>query len=74
MGRMGEDGTVQGLLEVLGVPFVGAGVVGSAVGMDKVIFKDVMRAHDLPVTKHIVVRRGRWKWRGTSKQAHRDRN
>ncbi len=57
-GPNGEDGTVQGLLEVLGVPFVGAGVVGSAVGMDKVIFKDVMRAHDLPVTKHIVVRRG----------------
>ena len=59
-GPNGEDGTVQGLLEVLGVPFVGAGVVGSAVGMDKVIFKDVMRAHELPVTKHVVVRRGDW--------------
>lgn len=59
-GPNGEDGTVQGLFEVLGVPFVGAGVVGSAVGMDKAIFKDVMRAHDLPVTKHIVLRRGQW--------------
>ena len=60
-GPNGEDGTVQGLLEVLGVPFVGAGVVGSAVGMDKAIFKDVMRAHGLPVMKHVVVRRGDWR-------------
>ena len=59
-GPNGEDGTVQGLLEVLGVPFVGAGVVGSAVGMDKAIFKDVMLAHHLPVAKHLVVRRGDW--------------
>lgn len=59
-GPMGEDGTVQGLLTVMGVPFVGAGVVGSAVGMDKAIFKDVMRAHGLPVAKHIVVRRHQW--------------
>ena len=59
-GPMGEDGTVQGLLQVLGVPFVGAGVVGSAIGMDKTIFKDVMRAHNLPVTKSIVVRKGQW--------------
>lgn len=59
-GPMGEDGTVQGLLEVLGVPFVGAGVVGSAIGMDKAIFKDVMRAHNLPVTKSVVVRKGQW--------------
>ena len=59
-GPMGEDGTVQGLLEVLGVPFVGTGVVGSAVGMDKAIFKDVMRAHNLPVTQSIVVRKSQW--------------
>jgi D-alanine-D-alanine ligase len=59
-GPMGEDGTVQGLLTVIGVPFVGAGVVGSAVGMDKVIFKDVMRAHNLPVSKHITVRKSEW--------------
>jgi D-alanine-D-alanine ligase len=59
-GPMGEDGTVQGLLTLLGVPFVGAGVVGSAVGMDKAIFKDVMRAHGLPVVEHLVVRRHEW--------------
>lgn len=59
-GPMGEDGTVQGLLTLLGVPFVGAGVVGSAVGMDKAIFKDVMCAHGLPVVKHLVVRRHEW--------------
>ncbi len=59
-GPMGEDGTVQGLLTLMGTPFVGAGVVGSAVGMDKAIFKDVMRAHHLPVTRSIVVRKGDW--------------
>jgi D-alanine-D-alanine ligase len=59
-GPNGEDGTVQGLLTVLGVPYVGAGVVGSAVGMDKAIFKDVMRAHNLPVAKYRVLRRQDW--------------
>ncbi len=59
-GPMGEDGTVQGLLMLLGVPFVGAGVVGSAVGMDKAIFKDVMRAHHLPVADSHVILRHEW--------------
>lgn len=59
-GPMGEDGTVQGLLRLLNVPFVGAGVVGSAVGMDKAIFKDVMRAHGLPVARSLVVLRHEW--------------
>ncbi len=59
-GPMGEDGTVQGLLKLLGVPFVGAEVVGSAVGMDKCIFKDVMRAHGLPVVRSLVIRRYEW--------------
>ncbi len=48
-GPYGEDGTIQGLLELAGIPYVGAGVVGSAVGMDKGIFKAVMQAHDIPV-------------------------
>ncbi len=56
-GPNGEDGTVQGLLRVLGVPFVGADVTGSAVGMDKAIFKDVMRAHGLPVARFLTLRR-----------------
>lgn len=48
-GPYGEDGTVQGLLELAGLPYVGAGVVGSAVGMDKAVFKSVMQAHAIPV-------------------------
>ncbi|MCS6906801.1 MAG: D-alanine--D-alanine ligase family protein, partial [Anaerolineales bacterium] len=48
-GTFGEDGTIQGLLEIANVAYVGSGVVGSAVGMDKGIFKDVMRAHGIPV-------------------------
>lgn len=56
-GPYGEDGTIQGLLELAGIPYVGAGVMASAVGMDKVIFKDVMRAHGLPVVPYLVVKR-----------------
>lgn len=48
-GPYGEDGTVQGLLELAGLPYVGAGVVGSAVGMDKAIFKQVMVANGIPI-------------------------
>jgi D-alanine-D-alanine ligase len=47
-GPFGEDGTVQGLLELLGVAYVGAGVLSSAVCMDKMVFKDLMRAHGIP--------------------------
>jgi D-alanine-D-alanine ligase len=47
-GPMGEDGTVQGLLELAGVPYVGAGVMASAVCMDKSVTKDVLAAHGLP--------------------------
>ncbi len=56
-GPYGEDGTVQGLLELAGIPYVGAGVTASAVGMDKAIFKDVMRAHGLPVAPYLVIKR-----------------
>ena len=48
-GTYGEDGTVQGLLELANIPYVGAGVVGSAVGMDKAIFKSLMAAHGIPI-------------------------
>jgi D-alanine-D-alanine ligase len=48
-GPYGEDGTVQGLLELANLPYIGAGVVGSAVGMDKAVFKYVMEANGLPV-------------------------
>ncbi len=57
-GTFGEDGTLQGLFEMAGVAYVGAGVVGSAVGMDKGIFKDVMRANGIPVVDGFVVTRG----------------
>lgn len=59
-GPYGEDGTVQGLLELAGIPYVGAGVTGSALGMDKAIFKDVMKAHRLPITDYLLVKRKQW--------------
>ncbi len=48
-GTYGEDGTVQGFLELADIPYVGAGVLGSALGMDKVIQKKLFKAHNLPV-------------------------
>jgi D-alanine-D-alanine ligase len=60
-GPYGEDGTVQGLLELAGLPYVGAGVVGSAVGMDKAIFKSVMIAHGIPILPWSLVLRSEWK-------------
>jgi D-alanine-D-alanine ligase len=57
-GPFGEDGTVQGLLELAGVPYVGAGVLASALCMDKDVFKSVMRDHDIPVTRNITLRLG----------------
>lgn len=59
-GPYGEDGTVQGLLELAGLPYVGAGVTGSAVGMDKAIFKQVMIANEIPVLPWVLVKAGEW--------------
>ena len=56
-GTFGEDGTMQGLFELADVAYVGAGVVGSAVGMDKGIFKDVMRANNIPVVDWVILHR-----------------
>ena len=56
-GTFGEDGTIQGLFELADVAYVGAGVVGSSVGMDKGIFKEVMRANDIPVVESVLVLR-----------------
>lgn len=56
-GPMGEDGTVQGLLELAGLPYVGAGVLGSAVGMDKDVAKRLLRAAGIPVAAYRVVRK-----------------
>ena len=59
-GPYGEDGTVQGLLELAGVPYVGAGVLASAVGMDKAAMKLVFAASGLPTPDYVVVRRRDW--------------
>lgn len=57
-GPFGEDGTVQGLLKLANVPFVGAGVLGSAVGMDKDVMKRLLREAGIPTARFIVARRG----------------
>jgi D-alanine-D-alanine ligase len=59
-GPFGEDGTLQGFLELAGIPYIGAGVLASAVAMDKVVFKDLMRGHDLPVVESCWFRRRAW--------------
>jgi D-alanine-D-alanine ligase len=60
-GPHGEDGTVQGLLELAGIPYTGARVLGSAAGMDKGVMKDLFRAHGLPVIEYLVLTRRRWR-------------
>jgi D-alanine-D-alanine ligase len=59
-GPYGEDGTVQGLLELANVPYVGAGVLGSAVGMDKAVMKTLFAAAGLPIVPHLTVLRREW--------------
>ena len=54
-GPPGEDGTVQGFLEILGYPYVGSGVRGSALAMDKAVAKEIFRQHDLPILPDMVV-------------------
>lgn len=59
-GPRGEDGTIQGLLELAGVPYVGCGVAASAVGMDKALMKAAFAAADLPLLPWLLVRRSDW--------------
>jgi D-alanine-D-alanine ligase len=59
-GTFGEDGTIQGLLELADIPYVGAGVLGSAAGMDKDIMKALFQAAGLPIVKHVTVLRSQW--------------
>jgi D-alanine-D-alanine ligase len=59
-GTFGEDGTIQGLLELADIPYVGAGVLGSAAGMDKDIMKSLFRAAGLPIVKHVTFLRSEW--------------
>src|SRR5438876_10343877 len=60
-GPYGEDGTIQGLFELADVPYVGAGGLASAVGMDKATMKAVFQAHGLPIVEHLVVTRHEWR-------------
>ena len=60
-GTYGEDGTVQGLLELAGVPYVGCGVMASAAAMDKAIAKAVFEAHQIPLLPYVVVKRKDWR-------------
>jgi D-alanine-D-alanine ligase len=59
-GTFGEDGTIQGLLELADIPYVGAGVLGSAAGMDKDIMKSLFIAANLPIVKHVTILRRDW--------------
>ncbi len=59
-GTFGEDGTIQGLLELADIPYVGAGVLGSAAGMDKDIMKSLFIAAGLPIVKHVTLLRSQW--------------
>jgi D-alanine-D-alanine ligase len=59
-GTLGEDGAMQGLLEVAGIPYVGAGVLGSAIGMDKDVMKRLLRDADIPVAEFRTIRRERF--------------
>jgi D-alanine-D-alanine ligase len=59
-GTFGEDGTIQGLLELADIPYVGAGVLGSAAGMDKDIMKSLFIAARIPIVKHVTILRAAW--------------
>src|SRR6266513_28846 len=59
-GTFGEDGTIQGLLELADIAYVGAGVLGSAAGMDKDIMKSLFMAAGIPIVKHVTILRSAW--------------
>jgi D-alanine-D-alanine ligase len=59
-GTFGEDGTIQGLLELADIAYVGAGVLGSAAGMDKDVMKSLFLAVGLPIVKHVTILRSAW--------------
>ena len=72
-GPYGEDGTIQGLLELANVPYVGAGVAASALGMDKDLMKKIFHARGLPIVDHRVVLRKTWEQRGPEIAAELER-
>ncbi|MFL5731556.1 MAG: D-alanine--D-alanine ligase family protein [Chloroflexia bacterium] len=68
-GPYGEDGTIQGMLETAGIPYVGAGVLGSAVGMDKDVMKRLFISSGLPVVPYVCFTRAEWRSNPASVQA-----
>ena len=70
-GTFGEDGTIQGLLELADIAYVGAGVLGSSAGMDKDVMKRLFKSAGLPIVKHVTVLRGQWE-KEPKKVAKRD--
>lgn len=69
-GTHGEDGTIQGMLELMGIPFVGASVLGSSIGMDKLVMKAVLKEASLPVVPYIGFYKHEW---GSQKDLIRDK-
>jgi len=59
-GTFGEDGKIQGLFEMLNIPYVGAGVTSSAIGMDKILMKDVFKSNNLPIVNYTWIKRKEW--------------
>jgi len=59
-GTYGEDGKIQGIFEMLNIPYVGADVTSSALGMDKVLMKEIFKANDLPIVNHLWIKRDEW--------------
>ena len=57
-GRYGEDGTIQGLLETMGIPYTGAGVTGSAIAMDKSVTKKILKYHGIPTADFVTLHKG----------------
>ena len=68
-GTFGEDGTIQGLLDLAGLPFVGAGVLGSAIAMDKDVAKKLLQAAKIPVVPWLAVQRADWESQPMNVQA-----
>lgn len=68
-GPYGEDGTMQGLLELANVPYVGPGVLASAIGMDKVTQRELFRVHGIPVIDYITFKRKDWQATGVDETA-----
>jgi D-alanine-D-alanine ligase len=65
-GTYGEDGTIQGLLEMAGIPYVGCGVLASSCGMDKVTMKSLFRQAGLPICRHVWFLRSEWEGEGSA--------